>query len=98
MHSPSVHAALFRLPKPKSRYPFLPNVRSITREVGNDHHGWAIYPDGGTHIVNGEIFAGWCVISRSPRGRIFVLLGPVITTEAHLAVSGARIHPTTLLK
>ena len=32
------------------------------------------------------------MISRSPRGRIFVLLGPVITTEAHLAVSGARIH------
>ena len=32
------------------------------------------------------------VISRSPRGQIFVLFGPVITNEAHLAFSGARIH------
>ena len=32
------------------------------------------------------------MISRSLRGRIFVLLGPVITNEAHLAFSGARIH------
>ena len=32
------------------------------------------------------------VISRSFRGRIFVLFGPVITNEAHLAFSGARIH------
>ena len=27
--------APFRLPKPKSRYPYLPNDRSITRERGN---------------------------------------------------------------
>ena len=33
------------------------------------------------------------VISRSPRGRIFVLFGRVVTTEAHLAFSGA---PNTL--
>ena len=26
------------------------------------------------------------------RGRIYVMFGPVITTEAHLALSGARIH------
>ena len=32
------------------------------------------------------------MISRSPRGRIYVMFGPVITTEAHLAFSGARIH------
>ena len=32
------------------------------------------------------------VISRYPRGRIYVMFGPVITTEAHLAFSGARIH------
>ena len=87
MHSPCVPRRTFRLPKPKSRYPFLPNVRSITREVGNEYHGWAICAEGGTRVVNGEIFAGWCVISRSPRGRIFVL-----TNEAHPAFSGARIH------
>ena len=44
-------------------YPFLPNDRSITRELGNDYHGWAIFSNGGTRVVDGEIFAGWCVIS-----------------------------------
>ena len=32
------------------------------------------------------------VISRSPHGRIDVMFGPVVTTEAHLAFSGARTH------
>ena len=92
MHFPGVPRHTFRLPKPKSRYPFLPNVRSISRERGNDHHGWAVYGDGGTRVVDGEIFAGWSVISRAPRGRIFVLFGTVITNEAHLAFSGARTY------
>ena len=92
MHFLRVPHHSFRLPKPKSRYPHLPNDRSSTREPGNDYHGWAIYTDGGTRVDDGEIFAGWGVISRSPRGRIFVLFGPVITNEAHLAFSGARIH------
>ena len=35
----------FQLPKPKSRYPCLPNARSITRERGNDYCGWATYTD-----------------------------------------------------
>ena len=29
----------FRLPKPKARYPYLPNARSTTRERGNDFRG-----------------------------------------------------------
>ena len=89
---PGVPHHTFRLPKTKSRYPYLPNDRSITSELGNDYHGWAIFSDGGTRVVDGKTFAGWSVISRSPRGRIFVMFGPVITTEAHLAFSGARIH------
>ena len=76
----------------KSRYPYLPNDRSRTSERGNDYHGWAIFTDGGTRVVDGETLAGWGLISRSPRGRIFVLFGPVICTEAHPAFSGARIH------
>ena len=32
------------------------------------------------------------VISRSPHRRIDVMFGPVVTTEAHLAFSGARTH------
>ena len=42
--------------------------------------------DGGTRVVDGETLAGWSVISRSPRGRIYVMFGPVIIT------AGARIH------
>ena len=82
----------FRLPKPKSRYPYLPNARSITRERGNDYRGWVILTDVGTRVVGGEILAGWRVISRSPHGRIDVMFGPVVTAEAHLAYSGARTH------
>ena len=82
----------FRLPKLEARYPYLPNDRSITRERGNDYRGWAIYTDGGTRVVDGETLASWSVISRSPHGRIDVMFGPVVSTEAHLAFSGARIH------
>ena len=48
--------------------------------------------DGGTRVVDGETFAGWCVVSRSPHGRIYVMFGPVVTTEAHVAFSGAGTH------
>ena len=50
MHFLGVPHHTFRLPKPKSRYPYLPNDRSITRELGNDYHGWASYTDGGTRV------------------------------------------------
>ena len=49
-------------------------------------------PFGFSPVVDGETVAGWGVISRSPRGQIYVMFGPVITTEAHLAFSGARTH------
>ena len=68
-HIPAVPHQHFRLPKPKARYPYLPNDRSITRERGNDYHGWAIFTDGGTRVVDGETLAGWVVISRLPPGR-----------------------------
>ena len=83
----------FPIPKSKSIYPYLPNDRSLTSERGNRYHGWAIHTDGGTRVVDGETLAGWGVISRSPHGRIDVMFGPVVTTEAHLAFTGARIHP-----
>ena len=57
----------------------------MTRERGNDYLGWAIYTNGGTRVVDG-------LILRSPHGRIDVMFGPVVTTEAHLAFSGARAH------
>ena len=91
-HMPAILGKIFRLPKPKARYPHFPNARSSTRERGNDFRGWAIYTDGGTRAENGETFAGWCVIARSPHGRIDIMFGPGITTEAHPAFSGARTH------
>ena len=82
----------FRLPKPKARYPRLPNVRSSTRERGNDFRGWAIYTDGGTRTENGETFAGWSVIARSPNRRIDIMFGPAVTPEAHPAFTSAKVH------
>ena len=69
-HMPAVPRLNFRLPKPKARYPHLPNVRTATRERGNDFKGWAVYTDGGTLVVDGETFAGWGAIARSPDGLV----------------------------
>ena len=89
-HMPAVPHQNFRLPKPNARYPYLPNARSTTRERGNDYRGWASYTDGGARVVDGETLGGWSVISRSLHRRIDVMFGPVVTTEAHLAFSGAK--------
>ena len=77
----------FRLSGTKGRYPNLPNSNRNKRK-SNDLQGWAIYTDGKTHISEGETSAGWCAVARSPHS----MFGPVITTEAHLAYAGARIH------
>ena len=82
----------FRFPAAKAKYPHLPNSRTTTPEKGNDFHGWAVYTDGGTRSADGETLATWGAVARSLEGRIYVMFGPVITTEAHLACAGARIH------
>ena len=91
-HMPAVPRLNFRLPRPKARYTHLPNVRTTTRERGNEFKGWAICTDGGTRVVDGETLAGWCMIARSPHGRKGIMFGLVVTTEAHLAFSSARSH------
>ena len=68
------------------------NARSTTSEKGNDFRGWAIYTGGGTRVVNGETLAWWSVISRFLRGRIDVMYGLFVTTEAHLLFSDVRAH------
>ena len=80
----------FRLLKPKARYPYLPNVRSTTRERGSDFRGWAIYTDGGARSVNDETFAGWSVIAMSLQGSVDVMFGPVVTNKTYPAFSGAK--------
>ena len=89
-HMPAVPRLNFRLSKPKARYPHLSNSRTTTRERGNYFQGWAIYTDGGIRLADGETLAEWGAVARSPHGRIDVMFGPVITTEAHLAFAGAR--------
>ena len=65
-HMPAVPRLNFRLPKSKARYPHFPNVRTTTRERGNDLQAWGTYTDGCPRHVDGETLAGWCVIARSP--------------------------------
>ena len=50
-----------------------------------------------TRVVNGETLAGWSVVARSLHGRIDIMVGPVIRTEAHPAFSGAGTTLTTPL-
>ena len=66
--------------------------RKKENERGNDYRWWAIYTDGVTRVVDGETLAGRSVISRFLHGRIDVMFGLVVTTEAHPAFSGARSH------
>ena len=51
-----------------------------------------MYTDGGTRVSEGEATAGWGAVARSPGGRIYLMFGPVSTTEAHLAYAGAGLH------
>ena len=74
----------------KARYPHLPNARATTLERGNDFQGWAIYTDGCTRFADGETLDGWGAVARSLHGRIYVMFGPVVTTEAHFSFAGAR--------
>ena len=83
---PAVLSLRFRLPSAKARYPHLSIVRTTTRDGGNDFQDGTIYTDGSTR------FAGRSAVTRSHHGRMVVLCGPVITTEAHLAFTGARTH------
>ena len=84
-HMPAVPRLTFRLPKPKARCPHLSNVRTTTRERGNEFWGWPSFSEVCTRLVDGETSAGWGAIARSPHGSKDVMFGPVITTEAHLA-------------
>ena len=56
--------------------------------------GSALFTDGGTHSTDGETTAGWGAVARSPDGRLYVMFDPVVTTEAHLAYAGTRLHTT----
>ena len=76
----------------QSQIPHLPNVRTATHERGNDFQVWAIHTDGRTRLADGETYAGWGAVARSPHGRMDVMFGPVITTEAPLEFAGAGTH------
>ena len=92
-HIPLAPHSKFRLQAATARCPHLPHVRTTARERGNDFQEWAVYTDGSSRRAAGETFAGWGVVARSLHGRIDVMFGPLITTEAPLAFAGPRIHP-----
>ena len=89
---PAVPSQKFRLPAAKARYRHLPNARTATREKSNDFQGWAVYIDGSTRLADGETLARWGAVARSPHGRMDIMFGPFITTEAQLAFASARVH------
>ena len=62
-HIPVVPSQKFRLLAAKVRLPYLPNVRTTTRERGNDFQSWAIYTDGRTRLADGETFSRNGVLS-----------------------------------
>ena len=62
-HVPAVPHPYLRLPQLRARYPYFPNACSTTRVRGTDCSGWAVYPDGGTRVVDGETLVGWSVIN-----------------------------------
>ena len=72
--------------------PLFPMIVPMHKNLAIIVHGWALFTDGATRVVDCETLAGGCLISRSHRGRIFLLFGPVLSFVAHLAVSGARIQ------
>ena len=51
-----------------------------------------------SHSTDGETIAGWGAVARSPDGRLYVMFGPVVTTEAHLAYAEARTHTNNTAK
>ena len=68
-----------------------PEQPNYHAKEGDDFEGWALFTDGGTHSTDGENTAGWGAVARLPHG-LYVMFGLVVTTEAHLACSGARNH------
>ena len=66
--------------------------KATCRLVGDEFRGWVIFTDGGTHTRDEETSAGWTAIARSPFGVRYVMFGPVITAEAHVAFAGASQH------
>ena len=77
----------FRLPSAKAKYPNLPNIRTITRNNGDDHKGWAVFTVGGTHIIDSETTADPMEDFTSCLVRSLPL--------AHFAYEGRDYTPTT---
>ena len=83
--SSDIHRYRFRLPSAKAKYLNLPNNRTTApKKKSDDFKGWAVFTDGRTHSTDGETAASLGAVSRSPDGRLYVNVGPVVTTEAHL--------------
>ena len=82
-----------RLSKPNIR--ISPNIRTTTREKGNDFQGWAVRTDGRTCVSEGETTAGWGAVA-APGGKLFITFG-VVLTSAPCVMQELGSNPTTLL-
>ena len=101
-HMPAVLRLNFRLPKPNARYPLLPTfVPQHVKEAMISEDGPSIL----TGVValwmvklllvgvpSLDLLMEENVMFGPVKGRIDIIFGPVITTEAHLAFAGARTH------
>ena len=67
-------------------------IRTTTHQSGSAYKGWAVFTDGGTHTDDGETTAVWGPIARSLPGVCYVIFGPVITAEVHVAYARASQH------
>ena len=79
----------FRLPRPSTRT-FQPIAPPRGKKATTFRDGRVVFTDGRSHVS--ETTAGWGAVARSPDGKLYVMFGPVITTEAHLAFAGAGLH------
>ena len=61
-----------------------------------NHH--AVFTDGGTLVSDGETTAGWGAVARSPDGRLCVMFGPVITTEAPRLHTNNTAEPSGIIE
>ena len=93
-HIPVVPSQKFRLPAAKARYPHLPNIRTTTRDKGNDFQGWAWR----LFIITPSVSPPWWMLvcrwgrSFAPVTRI---RGSCTGCDSFCAQSNSYVLPTT---
>ena len=91
-HIPAVQSQRFCLPSASASNLHLPTVvPQHAKEAMISRCGPSTLTEG-TRLADGSTLAGWSAVARSSYLMDRCLVCPVITTEAHLAFVGARVH------